>query len=90
MEPFNRMMTEKMKLTQWNYDECIYTNAYCIVLVYIGDVLLVGKRQETRENGSRMSKFFQMTTTEVNQLVDFLGCRIFIDQQCLFVLEQAT
>ena len=50
-------------------------------MVYVDDILAVGKLQKLKALPHRLGKYFKLTHTAMNEDVDFLGCQITLDSQ---------
>ena len=61
-------------LKQCVFDECAYYGRDLILLIYVDDLLMLGKKQKINELVRILKKKFKITETALNEEVDFLGC----------------
>ena len=58
-------------LTQCVFDECAYYDAGLILLIYVDDLLMLGRKQKINELVSTLKKKFKLTESRLNEEVDF-------------------
>ena len=60
------------------------------MLIYVDDILLLGKKQKINETMPVTSKHFKVTQSKINKEVDFLGCLLSKKENGSFVLSRTT
>lgn len=71
-------MRSELRFQQSIYDECFLFkgNSDLLVLVYVDDILILGTTNEVQQATRAIGKRFEITKSELNCEVDFLGCAI--------------
>ena len=85
-----RTITTKTTLKQCLFDECAFFAQDIILLAYVDDLLLLGEKQIIQEVTRQLSKTFKLTSSELDEAVDFLGCTISRKEDGTIQISQAT
>ena len=83
-----RVLLKHTFLTQCVYDECCFYGNDLIVLAYVDDLLLLGKTTSINSVMQTLKKKFKLTSTELDQEVDFLAFEIKRQENNDFTLSQ--
>ena len=71
---FNAVLKKNTSLKPSVYDECSFYGEGIIMLVYVDDILFLGRKQEINRLLKTLSKTFKLKSTNFDEPVDFLGC----------------
>ena len=85
---FQSTVVKFTSLRPMTHDECGFYSEDLIMLAYVDDLLLLGKREKIKHVLRALGKRFKMTKTEINAETDFLGTILRKEPNGSFTLNQ--
>lgn len=87
---FCKTLTTTLNLKQSHHEPCLFFSRHLLLLVYVDDILLLGKDDILKQTYHQLKKKFQLTRTAINEEVDFLGCNISKDTKGRCTLSESS